>query len=131
MTPHPELTVSRHEVHELHSEAVTKAAEQGHPHIGERNGFKFVSEHDDDVDTLIDKYITMHKQMGVWYDRAVKISLLPFISGWCQKKAWYYEGFQMALSKVLSVHIHTRTDEDGTTTTTLIDDETNTTIQEI
>lgn len=118
-----DLQLPKSEIKSRMKESKEDAKSRKYPHEGEVDGYQFVLDNFNDVETILNEVSTATIRKNKWYDRLNKALGIPLLSVYIQNKAWYYDGYAMAMLACLDVHTHTRSDESGERTT-LRDDNT-------
>jgi hypothetical protein len=92
-------------------DSIKNKQEQDQPAVktkGEVNGFRFALDNHNSPKDVFDEYLRAQKKMKFWYSLDMSpIGLIPFIGYKTRGRAWFWDGYQMSLSRVLGVYCHT------------------------
>lgn len=103
----PTVKYTEEEIKAAIEDSEDKKKSQKQPHEGEVNGYRFAKRNLTDADTVFQRYKRAYNKMGFWYSLVVSpLGRLPVIGYYIQMRAWYWDGYHIALSKVLGVHYH-------------------------
>lgn len=103
----PEIEYSKEDI----QEDIKDKQQQDHPEVkikGEVKGFRFDLDNYDRQKDVFDEYLRALNKMEFWYSLDTSpIGLIPFIGSKTRGRAWFWDGYQMSISRVLGVYCHT------------------------